>query len=187
MNTWGEITDKCIHMFTCGDLQAFEQIQNVLQSQVRGFVINRCNDRELAADVAQDTWLKVWQNRQSVEFRSTTEFRSWVFRIAKNQLVDRFRRMSKRNEDDVTTAADNLAIREARDAAVTEDETLKLEVLRACLEIIGSDKAELIRMYCEGLSAEQISEILGVTQQIVYQRKNRAMSILGQCVKGKLS
>ena len=184
MKRWDKITDECIRQFADGDLLAFEQIQEALQTQVLGLLINRCNDKELAADVAQDTWLKIWTKRQSVEFRSTAEFRSWIFQIAKRRLID-CQRKTGRNPETGILDGDN-ATASGNDMLLSLERREELAVLKDCLDSLDGNFADALRMKNEGLSTEQISAEARVSPGTVYTRLHRGMRQLKDCVEGKL-
>ncbi|WP_231731012.1 RNA polymerase sigma factor [Lacimicrobium alkaliphilum] len=50
-------------------------------------------DKELANDVSQKTWLRVIDKRHL--YRSNGQFRAWLFTLARNQLMDEFRRIQR--------------------------------------------------------------------------------------------
>ncbi len=95
-----------------GDRQAFDAIVERHQGALLGFFIRQTRDRQLAEDLTQDTLLKVFS--QAWDYLPRGCFRGWMFRIARNLLIDNTRRRSHdalvravrndgRNETDILT------------------------------------------------------------------------------------
>jgi RNA polymerase sigma-70 factor (ECF subfamily) len=89
-----------IEAFQSGDEFAFVSLYNRYKTPVYGFCVKMLGDKTLAQDVLQETFLRVYENRERLI--KTSSFKSWVFTIARNQCLNQLRR-SKRQvslEDD---------------------------------------------------------------------------------------
>jgi len=75
-----------------GDNGAFEILVNRYRSALVGFFIKNTRDRELAEDLAQETLLRVY--KQAWNYLPRGRFRAWMYRIARNLIIDSFRRRS---------------------------------------------------------------------------------------------
>lgn len=73
-----------------GDREAYEKLYNSHFRPLRGYLNRRLRDRELAEDLAQDTFTRIWQFRE--KFVSGSNFRSWMYRIAERIVIDSIRR-----------------------------------------------------------------------------------------------
>ena len=80
-----------------GDLDAYQEIIRLYQKKV--FRVISCYHRvpEDAMEVVQDTFLKLYMSRQTWERR--TSFSAWLYRIAINASIDRFRRVAKQKTE----------------------------------------------------------------------------------------
>ena len=76
-----------------GDARAFDELVERHQSDLFGFFFKNTRDRPLAEDLTQDTLLKVYS--QSWDYLPLGRFRGWMFRIARNLLIDSVRRRSR--------------------------------------------------------------------------------------------
>ena len=75
-----------------GDRRAFDALVERHQGPLLGFFIRQTRDRQLAEDLTQDTLLRVYS--QSWDYLPRGCFRGWMFRIARNLLIDNTRRRS---------------------------------------------------------------------------------------------
>lgn len=75
-----------------GDRTAFDRLVEKHQSALIGFFIRHLGDAQLGEDLTQETLLRVYQ--QSWDYLPRGCFRGWMFRIARNLLIDNTRRRS---------------------------------------------------------------------------------------------
>lgn len=75
-----------------GDQRAFELLVARHQGALFRFFLAKTGDRQLSEDLTQETLLKVFD--QAWDYLPTGRFRGWMFRMARNLLIDNFRRRS---------------------------------------------------------------------------------------------
>lgn len=75
-----------------GDRAAFDQLVERHRHALLGFFFRNSRDIQLSEDLTQETLLKVYN--QSWDFLPRGAFRGWMFRIARNLLIDNTRRRS---------------------------------------------------------------------------------------------
>ena len=76
-----------------GDTRAFEQIYQLYSSRLLGFLIKLVKSDLCAAELLQDTFIKLWDNRMNID--PNQSFRSYLFRIAENSVYDFFRKAAR--------------------------------------------------------------------------------------------
>jgi RNA polymerase sigma-70 factor (ECF subfamily) len=79
-----------IEAFQAGDEFAFVSLYNRYKGPVYAFCVKMLADREVAADVMQDTFLRLYENRDRL--LKSSSFKSWLFTIARNQCLNTMRR-----------------------------------------------------------------------------------------------
>jgi RNA polymerase sigma-70 factor (ECF subfamily) len=87
-----DIDDELMLRLQEGDRRAFDVLVDRHQGSLLGFFIRQTRDRQLAEDLTQDTLLRVFS--QSWDYLPRGCFRGWMFRIARNLLIDTSRRRS---------------------------------------------------------------------------------------------
>jgi RNA polymerase sigma-70 factor (ECF subfamily) len=84
--------DQLMIRIQSGDASAFEELVERHQQALTGFFIRNTRDVQLSEDLTQETLLKVYS--QSWDYLPLGRFRGWMFRIARNLLIDDVRRRS---------------------------------------------------------------------------------------------
>jgi RNA polymerase sigma-70 factor (family 1) len=100
-----------IEAFQAGDEFAFVSLYNRYKGPIYAFCVKMLSDREVAADVMQDTFLRLYEHRDRL--LKTSSFRSWLFTIARNQCLNtirRDRRMVSLNENVSHLAFENTPV-----------------------------------------------------------------------------
>lgn len=87
-----DVDDELMLRLQDGDGRAFDALVERHQGSLLGFFIRQTRDRQLSEDLTQETLLKVYH--QSWDFLPRGCFRGWMFRIARNLLIDNSRRRS---------------------------------------------------------------------------------------------
>lgn len=77
-----------------GDMEAYQELIRLYQKKVFRVISTYHRDPEDVMEVAQDTFLKVYTSRHTWERRSS--FSGWLYRIAINASIDRYRRGDKK-------------------------------------------------------------------------------------------
>jgi len=155
--------DELMRLLQDGDRQAFDTLVERHQGPLLGFFIKQTHDRQLAEDLTQDTLLKVFH--QSWDYLPRGCYRGWMFRIARNLLIDTTRRHAHdalvkaiRNhpEDD-----NDLMARLADEIASSEEQADRRELARIVDELLGQIPAEqrttFLMHHYSGLSLPEVA------------------------------
>lgn len=166
-----------------GDDAAFEVLVNRYQHRLFGFCLRMLGDRSEAEDVAQDVFLTVYRN--AGEFRGDSAFSTWLFRIAKNQTLNRIKylerrgRSSRKSLDELGEDRLQDAAERGPDHAVAQDQTAR--AVRDAISALQEDhRAVVVLRDMEDLSYEEISDITGLPLGTVKSRIHRARSALAK-------
>ncbi|MBM7567539.1 sigma-70 family RNA polymerase sigma factor [Paenibacillus sacheonensis] len=78
--------------------ELFHGLYAAHSKQLFSFLLGRTNDRELAADLLQDVYLRAWNRRESVDRIAPAERIYWLFSVAANRLKDEYRRTANQKK-----------------------------------------------------------------------------------------
>lgn len=84
--------DELMIQLQSGETSAFDELVDRHQGALIGFFVRNTRDVQLSEDLAQETLLKVYH--QAWDYLPLGRFRGWMFRIARNLLIDTVRRRS---------------------------------------------------------------------------------------------
>ncbi len=147
----------------------------------------RLSDREKAKDLTQDTFIKAWEYlREGGEVR---EWKSFLYRILHNAIIDEYRRKKSRSldalmEEHSTAVIAELSVDGHHEIESAADETILIERVRALIPALSeTEQTALSLRYIDGLSPREIAQILGVSENVASVRIHRAVEHLKQAVK----
>lgn len=72
-----------------GDMPAFEQVYKSAGNYVYNLALRITRNSADAEEVTQDVFMKIFHHLKNFQFRST--FKTWVYRIAVNTAINRYR------------------------------------------------------------------------------------------------
>ncbi|MFL5320566.1 MAG: RNA polymerase sigma factor [Myxococcaceae bacterium] len=173
-----------------GDVAAFEQLVERHRDEVYGLAYRMTRSEADAAEVAQDAFLSAYQNLKN--FRGDSAFGSWLYRIAANHALMRLRHKKVRETAEAElkepefTPRGTLAEMPGEWAKPAEDQALDAELGRAIQQATdrlpeGYREVFLLKDV-EGLSYEEIGEVLGVSVAAVKSRLHRARLALREAI-----
>lgn len=159
------------------DQTAMRELYGRYHDPAFGFVMSRGADHAAAADVVHDTMLEVW--RSASKYSGKSSVKSWMFAIARNKLVDRFRKSARLSlTDNIPEPPDDAPNPEA--IAISLEEA---ERVRTCLEGLKEDHRTAIRLaFYEDLSYDEISEVEEVPVGTIKTRIFHAKKLLMRCL-----
>jgi RNA polymerase sigma-70 factor (ECF subfamily) len=163
-----------------GERDAFDALISRWHEPVWRYLRRLTNSDDAAADLAQDTWLKVLRGIASL--REPASLRAWLFGIARRVAMDRLRRQYARAVDDDAVIEDIPA--QVADASL-ESELVALEASMDALPL--RERETLALFYLRELSIEQIAALLEIPMGTVKSRLFRARNLLRKQLTGDLA
>ncbi|HZW90847.1 MAG TPA: sigma-70 family RNA polymerase sigma factor [Myxococcaceae bacterium] len=175
-----------------GDMSAFEALVGRHEEKVYGLALRMTRSEADAAEIAQDTFLSAYQHL--AEFRGEAAFGSWVHRIAANNALMRLRRqkvVDMVSDDELAgpefTERGSLADGPDSDwSKRADDKILEDELgraIQAATDALPEGYREVFLLKdVEGLSYEEISEMVGISIPAVKSRLHRARLALREAI-----
>jgi RNA polymerase sigma factor (sigma-70 family) len=162
-----QLTDEELMMRFCdGDNGAFDTLFDRLGPKVQRFVSAMVNDRALAEDLTQVTFMSVIRSRD--RYLRGSQVAPWVLSIAGNAARDalRHRRLG------IETLAKGDAPEPAADVAAP-DPALRKTLEKALEQLPAAQREAVILHKVQGYSFEQIATMLGTTAQAARLKAHR--------------
>jgi len=134
------------------------------------YFLLRQSDAELATELCQQSWLRVIEARQ--QFQAQSSFKTWLFSIARNLLLDEWRRRQRWTDLD------------DQDIEATEQPELWLQAhqqqlaFQQLLEALPALQREALLLQLEGFSLAEISQICGTGQETIKSRLRYARAAM---------
>jgi RNA polymerase sigma-70 factor (ECF subfamily) len=157
------------------DPQRFTVLYERYFGEVFRFVLRRAGQRELTADLVQNTFLKAMLALPRYRHRGLP-FRAWLFRIALNEL-----RMHWRKRREVTIDLDLHQVAGLTQELELNPDPTDLERLATALSRLGPARAQLIHLrFMDGLSFLEMGQVLGIGEDAAKMRTHRVLALLRQ-------
>lgn len=166
-----------------GDRKAFDELVKKYEKQVINIAYGMMSDREDALDAAQEVFVRVYRSIDS--FKGNSSLSTWIYRITANVCNDILRKRQRSSNVisiDSSNDEDDKGMELYDDRATPEETAEKNEraqIIREAISELSVEYREII-IYCDiqGLSYDEISEILKCPQGTVKSRLNRARNAL---------
>ena len=137
---------------------AFDRLFEEFAGPIFNYALRMIGDRDRAADVTQDTFIKAYRKFDSLT--DETSRRSWLYRIATNTAIDQMRRV--RGTLRIDESHDRADARPGPEAEAM-GRTLDERVQRALLRLRPNHRQVLLLSDVEDMSERQIGELLGMS------------------------
>jgi RNA polymerase sigma-70 factor (ECF subfamily) len=177
-----------------GDSAAAETLIRKYQSRIYNAILRICANPDDAAELTQDTFVKVIEN--IVNFEGRSSFYTWAFRIGVNLTLNYCQRNVKLGlksldaEDHEDDSADKGVLKKfLRDdnlpdpAVVAQNKELCRLVVKALMKLDDTQRAVIVLRDIEGMNYAQIAEVLDIELGTVRSRLSRARNNLREIME----
>jgi RNA polymerase sigma factor (sigma-70 family) len=157
-----------------GDEPAFEELVAKYEDSVYNTIYRFTNDRDEAADIAQEVFVKVW--RFAGSFGGRSKFSTWLYRIVVNECLRR--RKARRNTGERLEEMDSESAI-SRESSEGLEQVHRAEAVRKEIAMLPEkQRLALLLTRFEGKSYKDVAEILGVSVSAVESLLFRARAAL---------
>nr|WP_239482207.1 RNA polymerase sigma factor [Pseudomonas insulae] len=169
---------ELLRRYRRGDAEAFAALYARHRLGLFRFLCGLCGDPALAEEVFQDTWLSLIRSQS--EQREAVQFKTWLYQIARNRLIDHWRKSGRHQalHDEYDEQQHGAA-----DGAPTPEQALGLsqdrERLQAALDDLPSEQREVFLLRAHGdLELGEIAELTQTPAETVKSRLRYAVQKL---------
>lgn len=146
-----------------GDRSALKELINKFNDSLLLFLVGKTRNREIAKEIAQETWLKMAKHKKGIK-----NFKAYLYRVASNAWVDMNTKNNKiKHADNTASIINGIAVKpDVFHKLGTEDIT---KMYRSCLT---ENEHELWKLHCEGYNSGEIAKQLSIEKKTVDNKKS---------------
>ena len=169
--------EQLMSLFQGGDENAYIELVNRYKDKLINFIFNYLGDLESSEDVVQETMIKLYQKKHY--YKEIAKFSTWLYTIAKNLANTELRKRKQRkttllsqfSKDDKTY---DLPSNDPEPGQEIQTDIVNKIIRDAVDQLSEKFKIVIVLRDIQGLSYEDISEIINVPIGTVKSRINRA-------------
>ncbi len=160
-----------------GDKQAFGLLYQRNVQSVYQYVYARVSDKELAEDITSDVFVRAYEKIASFERRGVP-FLGWLYHVAQGQIIDHYRRKSRRKEpqslEEVTLEANS-------NPEQIAFQNIRHERLLAHVEALTDEQQQVVMLrFLQGHSLDETATLMGKNVGAVKALQFRALRSLAR-------
>lgn len=173
-----KIDEHVIEACQRGDREAFRLLFETYQHKVYSISLYYFKgDEAIARDVSQAVFLKLMTKIE--QFRRDAEFTTWLYRLVVNACMDEQRRRRR-----FLPFGDGFMSGHGTEKEAQDERYARIELADSVKAAIGELRPKLrlpiLLKYVEGLSYDEMAEVLGCSKGTIASRLNRGHKILAQ-------
>lgn len=169
---------QLIRLYLEGEEQGLAFLISKHEQRIFSYILSKIQDRDLANDVFQDTFVKIIKTLRCGKYNEEGKFLNWSLRIAHNLVIDHFRKQKR-----MPTVAPNdeydifKIIKDGSPDAESEmiREQIEKDLHRLILEL-PEEQLEVLKLrHFSGLSFKEIADQTGVSINTALGRMRYAL------------
>ncbi len=169
-----------------GDRDALDPLMDRHHRRLYRIALGYLRDPDLALDAVQETFVKAFQNASRWDTRA--EVAPWLVRIAVNQSIDQYRRVSRRRRAEEPLAEGDHHATLTVDEAAPDRRVLGREIgeriQAALVGLPDRQRAVFVLRHCEDMTLEEIADSLQMNLGTVKSALHRAVRALRERLEG---
>ncbi len=175
--------EELIQLSLSGDRTAYEKLVLKYQDRLYCTMVHVSGNAEDASDVVQDAFMQAYLRLST--FRQTSQFYTWLYRIAFNlSLGIRRKRKPTISVDGMSAERGNEPAGDAVDPLEKVGNEEMAKILWTAIDRLHEDfRSAIVLREMEGCSYEEISQILDLPVGTVRSRLHRARNILRESLQ----
>jgi RNA polymerase sigma-70 factor (ECF subfamily) len=151
--------------------EEFQRVFSEWYKPVRSFIYYKCGDMELAEDLAQDSFVKLWENRDRIE-RST--MKAYLYKIAQNNTINYQKRQQLFYKFQRKGSSDREFDTPEKLAEMAEYEKRLQEVIA---ELPDGGREVFLMNRLEDLTYQEIADRLSLSVKAIEKRMSKVLKI----------
>jgi len=163
-----------------GDAAAFERLYEATRAKLYGVLLRILGRTELADEVMQETYLKVWKMADKFDPTLASPI-TWMVAMARNRAIDIMRRKGEVSIEEEPEAMEVAA--ETPPPLAWREMTEELKRLLTCLGKLDPEKQRIVLLaYYSGWSREQLAKKLDIPVNTIKTWLRRSLLEIRECM-----
>ncbi len=161
-----------------GDAACFGQLYDHYITPIYRFIAVKVGTRQEAEDLTHEVFISAWQKLPSYQPQGFP-FSSWLYRIARNRVIDHYRTKKSHVsiDDEVAVPEELFGVPSNIDAVL--DDGLDLAAIKAAMNQLTGEQREVIRLrFLDDLSPAEIAKVLDKREGTIRIIQHRAIAKL---------
>ncbi len=158
-----------------GSKSAFSELYDMFADTLYGVVTQIVHSEEVAADVLQDAFVKIWKNIAKYDADKGTVF-TWMLNIARNTGIDYLRKNKKMPLSQIQT--EHLYVSKGVGGSSEENKTNHIGLTELLKELPEDHQLVIRYLYFKGYTQQEVSEELNLPLGTVKTRARTAIHSL---------
>ena len=160
------------------DEAALTQLYEENFDKIYRYIVLKTGDRTEAEDMTQQVFLKAFKSISGYRSKGSP-FSSWLFRIAHNQMVDYWRKRSKR----ATVPLEETLVGSSSNPSTDTERKMDIESLVAATRRLTSLQREVVSLrFAGGLSVAEVAKSMGKSEGAIKALQHSAIVSLRKMV-----
>jgi RNA polymerase sigma-70 factor, ECF subfamily len=177
----GKMLDELLACVARGDEAAFAELYQATSSKLFGVAMRILRNRELAEEVVQEAFFKVWERAGDYKPAVASPM-TWMATIVRNRALDEVRRRTARPSAD-ESELENIESGDEHPIAALE-RAEDLDKLMRCLDGLEPEKKQMVQLaYLEGLSREALATRFNRPEGTIKTWLHRSLAQLRGCLE----
>ncbi len=162
---------ELVARFRAGDESAIRDLYRDYGRVVFAIARRALNDRSLAEEAVQQTFLQAW--RAAGSFDPSRDLAPWIYTIARRVCIDLYRRESRRQAEPLDSVAERDPSLVSQPGGI--EESWQRWQVRTAIDRLPAEEREVVRLqHLQGFTHQEIAERTGVPLGTVKSRSHRA-------------
>lgn len=184
--------NELVQLYIGGNEESLSVLLNRHKRKIFSSIIVVVKNKALAEDIFQDTFFKVIQTLKRGQYNEEGKFLPWVIRIARNLIIDHFRRIKKMppvpvyiNEEGEEVSVFNTLASDDEGADINETQKFKKSI-RSIINELPTDQREVVimRTYYD-MSFKEIADFTNVSINTALGRMRYGLLNLKKMIEEK--
>jgi RNA polymerase sigma-70 factor (ECF subfamily) len=180
MDFSAEQIDVLVKKAQNGNKEAFGKIYDIFLDGIYKYIFFRVSNQEVAEDITSDVFFKALRNLKKYKKKGDMPFAAWLFRIAKNNVIDFYRKNNETVEINEEVIDESVRAETERE---TERHIDKKRILRAMKELPEMQSHAIALKYFAERSNTEIAAILEKSETAVRILLSRGLKKMGDILQ----